>query len=154
MAGRVTSDFDSFIAQVMQVGGRIRRAVNEALREEALGVQELARRYVPVDTDPETGAPYEPGYMERAIKVASADFRRRWIVYVDEDSPDDTGRYTVGAYLRFLHEGSYRLGPGSIAKGGYAAGVGPKFLERAWAERVASGMLRRIENEARKAGVL
>jgi hypothetical protein len=144
MPARVSSDFGGFVGRVRQIGGRIRRAVNDQLEREAKIIQDYARRMVPE----------EFGNMERAIKIASSDYRRSWVIYVDETVPDDTGHYTVGAYLTFLHEGEYALGPISRAKQGQGVRVGPKFLERAFNRAVREGMRRRIVEAARRAGVL
>lgn len=151
MGGRVIGSSEKISASLGIHGGRIRKAVNDQIEKEALGVLALAKAMVP----------REHGHMESAIKIERASMRRIWIIYVDEKTPadgpskDETGRYTVGAYLRFLHEGRYKLGPESLAKqAGQNVKVGRKFIERALKEQLRRGAIRRIEAEARKANIL
>jgi hypothetical protein len=146
MPARIRGDFENIRARLTQTGGRIVKSINDQLEREAKGIQELARDYVPIDE----------GNMEAAIKIESKNRRQLWAVYVDKNMPDDTGKYTVGDYLNFLHEGipDYSLGPKSLAKAAQGKAVGRKFLERAYRERVAGGMLGRVRDAARLAGVL
>lgn len=143
MPARVVGSFERLIAEIAQEGGRITKSVNDQIEVEAKQIQRIARLMVP----------YEKGNMERAIKVDNANRRRRWIVYVDDEMPDDTGKYTVGSYLTFLHESQYKLGTESIAKqSGNPYTVGNKFLERAF-ETQKQGMLARISAAVRRAGI-
>ena len=124
-----------------QVGGMIIKTVNDELQNIALEVQKKAREYVPVDL----------GYAEKAIKIDNQNQRRRWSVYLDlnEQATHDGRTYPVGDYLVWLHENqSYKLGPKSQAKAAYlGVNVGPKFLERAFADVVTNVRLSEIKDD-------
>jgi hypothetical protein len=152
MAGKIIGSVEKIIAQFGIAGGRIRRAVNDQIEKEAQAVGEVARAMTPRDL----------GHMESAIRVTSQSQRRIWTVYIDDDVKADgpkrgemSGKYTVGDYLTFLHEGSYKLGDKSLEKQATTPHVvGRKFLERAFRKRMREGMVRRITAAARNAGVL
>lgn len=137
MPVKIRGSFEDLFARIYQEGGRIVKDVNDALEAEAKQIQKTAKEYVP----------FEKGNMEDAIKLSSADRRRKWIVYVDDTMKDDTGKYTVGDYLNFLHEATYNYGPGTVAKGPKA---GRKFLERALEDNRKQA-LTRIRKKVREA---
>jgi hypothetical protein len=145
MASNFRSDLSGFTARMLQVHGRIVRAVNDAIELEAKGVQEKARLM----------APREFGALESAIKLVSSRQRRQWTVYVDGDVRRDPRKRkpgTVADYLREMHDGSYPLGPESRRKDETSPyRVGPKFIERALARQIRDGAMRRIEAAARRA---
>lgn len=151
MASRVVGSFERVIAELGVIGGRIRRGVNDQIQKEAEKIRDIAIQMVPV----------EDGDMEKAIKVYSSDFRRRFTVSIDDDAPaikiQTNGvirYYTVGEYAAWLHESYYNLGPKSEAKNaGSLYRVDRKFLERAWEER-RDKALRNIRDAARRAGNL
>ncbi len=149
MAARIIGSVENIVAEIAQFGGRIRREVNDQLEREARQIQTIAREMVPrLDRD-----------MERAIKVDSANQRRRWLIYVDENAPTtikgEGRRYTVGDYLLFLHEGDYQLGKQSVEKQKTTQyRVGRKFLERAFEAQLRDRMIERVTEAARRAGVL
>lgn len=117
----------TFRQTLQSIAAELVKTTNDDMQDIMREVRDRARDYVP----------FEAGNMERAIKITSENRRRRWVVYVDSSMPDDTGRYTVGDYLAFLHEGSYKLGKGSVDKANaLGVTVGPKFLERAFKEIV------------------
>jgi hypothetical protein len=92
-------------------------------------------------------APVEHGNLEDAIKIQNVSYRRHWIVYVDDSMPDDTGKYTVGDYAMWLHEGVYQLGPASEAKASSnGQPVGRKFLEGPFEEAIQKGLVERLQN--------
>ena len=137
MAGRIIGDMGALIASLEQAGGRAVKAVNDAMEAEMIKVRDQAKIRVP----------REHSNMENAIKIENGGLRKSWIVYVDESMPDDTGKYTVGDYLNFLHEGHWRnLGKASLEKA-EQTGVtpGPKFLENPFREAVQSGVVDRLQ---------
>jgi hypothetical protein len=136
MPMRFRQRFDSNIqARLSQEGGRISKAINDALQAEAEAIQKKARAY----------APFETGALMAAIKVEGLDRRTAWAVYIDRNAPDDTGKYTVGVYGIRLHEDTnWTPGPGTIPP------RGPKYLERAYRER-ARGFARRMQELSRRA---
>lgn len=132
MPMRVTSDFQNVQARLRVAARLVPQEVREALKAEAEGIQKVARDY----------APLEHGNLMDSIKVANLGQRLAFAVYIDKDHPDDTGRYTVGAYGFRLHEDTnWKRGPKTISP------RGPKFLERALRER-SKGMLRRLADAA------
>lgn len=145
MAGRVYGSFEGVAAKLGQAGGRIRKSINDQMENEAKAVQRIAQQMVPVDE----------GNMGDAIVIRSENQRRDWIIEVDESQPDDTGRYTVGNYLAFLHEGQYDLGPLSVAKQATSPyRVGNKFLERAFQQRMRTGLIGRLTAAAKRLGIM
>lgn len=124
-----------------QIGGMIIKTVNDELQNMALEVQKKAREYVPVDM----------GYAEKAIKIDNQNQRRQWSVYLDlnEQATHDGRTYPVGDYIVWLHENqSYNLGPKSQAKAAYlGVAVGPKFLERAFADVVTNARLNEVKED-------
>ena len=136
---------DGGSVNISQLGGGIVKAVNDSLQALALEVQKRAREYVPL----------ELGYAEKAIKVDSQSQRRDWAVYLDtsEEVTHDGRTYPIGDYLMWLHEGSYNLGPASLAKEATLQHgfVGPKFLERAFRDVATPESLRQITTDLRNA---
>lgn len=124
-----------------QVGGMIVAAVNDELQNMALEIQKKAREYVPVDL----------GYAESAIKIDKQNQRRSWAVYLDldEQAMHDGREYPVGDYIVWLHENqNYNLGPKSMAKEQMlGVTVGPKFLERAFADVMTPERMRNLTND-------
>lgn len=103
-----------------------KKTTSAALRESRKGmkaIRDRARDYAPVDE----------GNLEAAIELEEfVDGRRKaWIVGVDVEQLGPGYQKTGFRYDIAMHEGVYKLGPLSEAKGGAAAGVGPKYLERA-----------------------
>lgn len=150
MGGRIIGNVEQIITQLGIQGGRIRKAVNDQIAEEAQAIRQISQAMVPE----------EFGHMKGAIKIESKSQRRLWVIYIDQDAAADgpkrgemSGKYTVGDYLTFLHEGFYELGPISKTKQGEHT-VGRKFMERAFAHQMQDGAIRRITAAARKAGVL
>jgi hypothetical protein len=152
MGGRIIGSVERIIAELGIQGGRISKALNRQIETEANAIATIARQMVPRDF----------GHMESAIRVTSKSQRRIWTVFVDDDVPADgpkrgvlSGRYTVGDYLAFLHEGFYTLGAKSQAKDNNTPyRVGRKFLERAFEERFRRGLKGRLTAAARRAGSL
>lgn len=152
MGGRIIGSAEGISARLGIEGGRIRKSINDQIQKEAEIVLKIAKDMVPM----------EFGHAESAIKLAKESQRRLWTVYIDEDTPADgpkkgemSGRYTVGDYILFLHEGDYALGDESRAKQRRVRWrVGRKFLERAFTMRVREGMIRRIAAAARREGVI
>lgn len=108
----------------------------EALKRGADKIQKRAVKYAPRLHTNETDG--ELGVLEEAIEVQVvkddlAHGRHTFDVIVNEDKPAP-GNKTVGDYATIMHETDYDLGPESEAKGGRSAGVGNKYLERAYLE--------------------
>lgn len=143
MASRVQSSVGDLANVLQQRGGRIVKAVNDAMQLEMKAVQKKAISYAPV----------EHGNLERAIKLTSENRRRTWTVYVDESMPDDTGKYTVGDYAMWLHESVYQLGPKSMSKESMTGYVGRKYLEKAFTEAVNAGMIDKLAEMAKAYGI-
>jgi hypothetical protein len=136
----VASNFDLQVDELVDtlergVGGQAVKIVNDEMQRLMKKVQQEAR----------ARAPEEHGNLVDAIKIQSANRRRSWSVYVDESMPDDTGQYTVGDYAAFIHEGSYKLGPKSLAKLAANSLVGPKFLEGAFLDIVNSAAVTHLQ---------
>jgi hypothetical protein len=143
MASRIQATGGDLAQVLQQRGGRIVKAINDQMQLEMKAVQKLAIAYAPVDE----------GNLENAIKLSNENRRRTWTVYVDESMPDDTGRYTVGDYAMWLHEGVYELGPKSQAKSGGGGKVGRKYLERAFQDILNTGAVDRLADMAKQYGV-
>lgn len=118
--------FKELTAELNNIEKRSSRGVREALEKGAEKIQDLARKYAPVDE----------GNLEESVKIAKEvdilnSRRSKFYVYIDENQPAKDGK-TVGFYALRMHEGDYRLGKGSQAKA-VSSGllVGRKFLERA-----------------------
>lgn len=127
MGMKITSDFESLMTIIRQGGERVVRGVSTQMKKEGEEIQKLAREYAPVDE----------GNLEDAITVEAdrSGVRGRTVVYVYVDENHPAHMTTVGQYAMRMHEGEYRLGPGSQAKDAGRGVVGPKFLERAVDER-------------------
>lgn len=141
MSSSFTSNLSEFTARVSQVHGRAVVEINDAMEIGVRRIANTAREMAPVDE----------GNLESSIKFRNEGRRRKWAAYVDETVPDDTGNYTIGDYIDFIHNGLYNLGPKSIAKQGASTGVmvGPRFMERAYDQEV-QGVLAMITRIARK----
>ena len=140
MAGKILDSFDTLIANLQQNAGYASKSVNDALMQSMQLIQKesIAR------------APVEHGDLERAIKLSNDGYRKSWSVYVDMTMPDNTGKYTIGDYAPWLHDGQYKLGPASEAKNS-SGKVGRKFLEGPFQEAVDAGLtdsLQKILNDA------
>lgn len=149
---KVVKDFsaDALIGELRRVGNDAAHGVSDVLRSEGLKIQELARDY----------APYDEGYLEKAIKYEESigDKRRLEVrVYVDERMPGSNGARSVGDYALVMHEmlgpygsGEYQPGPKTQIKRDAGMKSGGKFLERAFRDRFkfvkqrAEGIVRRI----------
>lgn len=101
MSSRIHTTNGDLANSLEQAGGRIVKVINDAMEDAMQEVLKRARDYVPV----------EEHNVEKAIKIGKENRRRSWFVYVDQAMPDDTGKYTVGDYAAWLHEGRYNLGP-------------------------------------------
>lgn len=144
MASRINTIGGDLRNTLQQRGGRIIKAINDAMQDEMRKVQKEAIANAPVDM----------GNLEAAIKITSQDRRRTWIVYVDESMPDDTGNYTVGDYAMWLHESSYDLGEKSVAKAASNGHhVGRKYMERPFQEAIQGGLVERLAKFAREHGL-
>ena len=144
---QTSSDFGSELgAALQQVGGRIVKRVNDAMQTEMKVILKNCQE----------SAPVEHGNLEDAIKLDSENRRRKWIIYVDESMPDDTGKYTVGDYAMLLHEGTSWT-PGKLSEEKFAANGKPadgrKYLERPFEEAINNGIVDRLAAVARDSGV-
>ena len=128
MPARFTQTNNDLAGTLAQMGGYITKAVNDRMEEKMTEVLKEAK----------ARAPYEKGNLEDAIKLDKESQRRQWTVYVDENMPDDTGRFTVGAYATWLHEAVYNYGPKTLAKGSQA---GRKYLENPFREIINQPLL-------------
>lgn len=138
---RRTNRGGTFRSTLQSIASELVKQTNDDMGDVMREVRDRAREYVPLDH----------GNMEAAIKVTSENRRRRWVVYVDTTMPDDTGKFTVGAYLRFLHEGQYNLGEKSKEKAAeLGVEVGPKFIERAFKEIVTEERIREMASDYQK----
>jgi hypothetical protein len=142
MAGRIVGSFDDLIADLQQQAGWASKTVNDAMQD---AMQTVC-------TEAKARVPFEYGNAEDAIFLAKDNLRKRWYVSIDDSYPDNTGKYTVGDYIVFLHESIYRLGERSLAKAA-ANGkpVGRKFLEGPFQEAIDAGLianLQRLLNES------
>lgn len=121
-----------------QGGPRAVRRAREQMKRQGEAIAKQAQKYAPVDhKGPGPGLP--PGReLERSIEShKNYESNRRLQMVVNVGGVVDG--VDVDDYVMEMHEGlapygsgEYQLGPASVAKG---AGVGGKFLERAFRER-------------------
>lgn len=132
--GRQSDELDAIRAVIEQVGLKAVDHAARRMKSEQEKIQQLAMDYVPVDD----------GDMEKAIKLdedtSGINRRKVFYVYVDPDVEADVGKSHgvkfTGDYMLWLHESEYDLGDKSKAKAAaLGVRVGPKFMERAAAER-------------------
>ena len=138
MASSFSSNLGNFRIRVEQIAGRAERLINDAMEEGAKEIAATAKNMAPVDEK----------NLENAIQVRNEGRRRKWAVYVDETAPDNTGKYTIGDYLDFIHYGQYQLGEKSLAKNSGEI-VGPRFMDRAYNQEIR-GVIARVEQAARR----
>lgn len=138
---RIRGDWRTIAGTLSMTGAKISNSARRQMQNEAYNLRNIARWMVPL----------ERGDMTRAIIVEKRSEKRYW-VGVDEGSSADGRPGYVGAYLTFLHEDpSYQLGPLSLAKAATSRyKVDRKFMERAYDEAVASGMLKRVRDAVKR----
>jgi hypothetical protein len=125
---------------MVQIGGRISKAVNDAMMEQMKLIQRECIASCPVET----------GALESAIKITNENRRRTWIVYVDESVPDDHGG-VVGDYALWLHETTgWKPGKDTIAKltGNGRPLPGRKYMERPFQDAINNGLIDKIAARA------
>lgn len=118
------------VTRIEQTGDRAIRGALDEMRSEAEEIQQLARQFAPVDTEG----------LEDSISVDEdrSGVNRRTVLLVYIDGTHMAGDGTqIGKYAHYIHESpGYNLGPKSLEKSArLGGGVGPKFLQRAAAER-------------------
>lgn len=147
---------DELAYLIRNAGAKASKNIAAQMRREAFNIQELARKFAPVDH----------GNLEEAIEVGEVGggrddetgrfLRKSFEVYIDMDAPAYDGR-TVGQYAYVMHEllmpygaGGYKLGKKSrLKQAGQPEAVGGRFLERA-AEEVSRNMINRLIEVARR----
>lgn len=147
---------DELAYLIRNAGAKASKNIAAQMRREAFNIQELARRFAPIDH----------GNLEDAIEVAEVGggrdeetgrfLRKSFEVFIDMDAEAFDGR-TVGQYAYVMHElllpygaGGFKLGKKSREKqAGQAETVGGRFLERA-AEEVSRGLMGRLIEIARR----
>lgn len=73
-------------------------------------------------------SPIDEGFLEKSHERRLDYKNMEGIVYIASNSP-------AGDYALYMHEGTYKLGPRSLAKqAGVPVIVGRKFMERAYTE--------------------
>lgn len=137
---------------IRQTGGRAQDGIARQMKKEALKIQELAKKFAPVDY----------GNLEDAIEVDEEGggrddmgrfVRKSYRVFVDMNHPAAHGQ-EVGDYAYFIHEhmtpyGPVPLGPHSLEKqAGQAEMVGGLYMDRA-VDEVMKGMMSRLVDVAR-----
>jgi HK97 gp10 family phage protein len=111
------------------------RKLSSKLKKMGVDVNAAARRGVIKATknlmdESITRSPVDEGDLENShqMEIEGRGTKTSGTVYIPDDSP-------AGVYAEWIHEGTYNLGPGSLAKqAGQSEGVGPKFMERAFDE--------------------
>lgn len=102
-----------------------RARARDAAHTEASFIMEIA----------EDQAPFDTGELEKAFKLNINRLRSDRTIFNVEVGGMVDG-VNVDEYAWVMHEASYKLGPGSLAKqSGVGRLVGPKYLERAYDER-------------------
>jgi hypothetical protein len=146
---------DELSILIRNAGIKAEKGVFEQMRREAVKIQELARKFAPIDHGP----------LEDSIKVSTEGggrddmgrfVRKALSVYIDPDDEAHDGR-NVGQYAYVMHElllpfgaGGFKLGKKSQQKQmGQSEIVGGRFLERA-AEEVSRGLMNRLIEVARR----
>lgn len=137
---------------IKQTGGKAQDGVARQMKKEALKIQELAKKFAPVDY----------GNLEDAIDIEEEGggrddmgrfVRKSYRVFVDMNHPAAHGQ-VVGDYAYLVHEhmtpyGEIGLGPNSMRKQmSQAEMVGGLYMDRA-VDEVMKGMMSRLVDVAR-----
>lgn len=123
MGGRVTGIAD-VLASFQRVHDQVHRAAADALHDQGERLADRSKELAPVDKH----------NLEAAHHVETERHPDRVLTTISVGGV--VNGVDVDEYVEFIHDGDYKLGPGSLAKAtGTGQPVGPKFLDRALDER-------------------
>ena len=138
MPNQLIGDINDLVSTLEKIGGGSVKFVNDSMHDLMTEVQ----------IESKARAPVEHGQLENSIKITNSNRRQTWSVYVDEDMPDDTGKYTVGDYALIMHERFYSLGKDSRDKAaGNGKDVGRKYLENPFFEIINSTAVNDLQSK-------